>query len=178
MPAWLDRAGTAAPGTQPDPAADGPADPARKLVIEGNKAWKAAIEVRKRWLTTEPFARRTAPREAVPFITRQLLSMPDPVRSGLAAAPGSLLFSEITGHYPERWLQELTWASGPRAGMSWRRPPPLRGRPTKSRSLAMTSADEGHVEILDDLVAAAIGTGLSKTEAARTVASAARTAGL
>ena len=98
-------AGTAAPGAQPDPAADGPADPARKLVIEGNKAWKAAIEVRKRWLTTELFARRTAPREAAPFITRQLLSMPDPVRSGLAAAPGRLLFSEITGHYAERWLE-------------------------------------------------------------------------
>ena len=31
--------------------------------------------------------------------------MPDPVRSGLAAAPGRLLFSEITGHYAERWLQ-------------------------------------------------------------------------
>jgi ParB family chromosome partitioning protein len=98
-------AGTAAPGAQPDPAADGPADPARKLVIEGNKAWKAAIEVRKRWLTTELFARRTAPREAAPFITRQLLSMPDPVRSGLAAAPGRLLFSEITGHHAERWLE-------------------------------------------------------------------------
>ena len=31
--------------------------------------------------------------------------MPDPVRSGLAAAPGRLLFSEITGHYAERWLE-------------------------------------------------------------------------
>ena len=87
------------------PAADGRADPARKLVIEGNKAWKAAAEVRKRWLANELFARRTAPREAAPFITRQLLSMPDPFRSGLAAAPGRLLFSEITGHYAERWLE-------------------------------------------------------------------------
>jgi ParB family chromosome partitioning protein len=97
--------GTTMPGAQPDPGADGPADPARKLVIEGNKAWKAATEVRKRWLATGLFARRTAPREAAPFITRQLLSMPDPLRSGLAAAPGRLLFSEITGHYAERWLQ-------------------------------------------------------------------------
>ena len=97
--------GAAAPDAQPDPPADGPADPARKLVIEGNKAWKAAAEVRKRWLTSELFARRTAPREAAPFITRQLLSMPDPVRSGLAVAPGRLLFSEITGHYAERWLE-------------------------------------------------------------------------
>jgi ParB family transcriptional regulator, chromosome partitioning protein len=97
--------GAAAPGAQPDPPADGPADPARKLVIEGNKAWKAASEVRRRWLTAELFARRTAPREAAAFITRQLLSMPDPVRSGLAAAPGRVLFREITGHYAERWLE-------------------------------------------------------------------------
>jgi ParB family transcriptional regulator, chromosome partitioning protein len=66
--------------------------------------------VRKRWLATELFARRNAPREAAPFITRQLLSMPDPVRSGLAAAPGRLLFSEITGHYAEQWLQTCDMA--------------------------------------------------------------------
>ncbi|MGH3220871.1 MAG: ParB/RepB/Spo0J family partition protein [Streptosporangiaceae bacterium] len=98
-------AGTTAPGAQPGPPADGPADPARKLVIEGNKAWKAASDVRKRWLTTELFTRRTAPREAAQFITRQLLSMPDPLRSGLAPAPGRLLFNEITGHYATRWLE-------------------------------------------------------------------------
>ena len=44
--------------------ADEPPDPARRLVIEGNKAWKAAAEVRKRWLADVLFARRTAPREA------------------------------------------------------------------------------------------------------------------
>jgi Bifunctional DNA primase/polymerase, N-terminal len=43
---------------------------------------------------------------------------------------------------------------------------------------ACRAVEEGHAEALDDLVAAAIGTGLSKAEAARTVASAARTAGL
>jgi hypothetical protein len=43
---------------------------------------------------------------------------------------------------------------------------------------ACRAAEEGHVEVLDDLVAAAIGTGLSKTEATRTVASAARRAEL
>ena len=43
---------------------------------------------------------------------------------------------------------------------------------------ACRAVEEGHAAVLDDLVAAAIGTGLSKTEAARTVASAARTAGL
>ncbi len=30
--------------------------------------------------------------------------MPDPPRSGLAAAPGRLLFSEVTGRYAQRWL--------------------------------------------------------------------------
>ncbi len=97
--------GTAGPGAQPDPPADSPADPARKLVIEGNQAWKATCDVRKRWLISELFARRTAPREATPFITHQLLSMPDPLRSGLAPAPGRLLFSEITGRYAARWLE-------------------------------------------------------------------------
>src|ERR1700722_12981734 len=42
---------------------------------------------------------------------------------------------------------------------------------------ACRSVNEGHAEALDDLVAAAVGTGLSKAEAARTVASAAQTAG-
>jgi hypothetical protein len=43
---------------------------------------------------------------------------------------------------------------------------------------ACRAVEEGHVEALDDLVAAAIGTGLSQAEAARTVASAVRRAGL
>ena len=51
------------------------------------------------------FARRTAPREVAPFVARQLLTMPDPLRSGLATAPGRLLFSEITGQRrrPRGW---------------------------------------------------------------------------
>jgi ParB family chromosome partitioning protein len=106
--------GAAAPGAHSDPPADGPADPARKLVIEGNKAWKAASEVRRRWLTAELFARRSAPREAAPFITRQLLAMADPLRSGLASAPGRPLFSEITGHYADRWLETVDTAAAGR----------------------------------------------------------------
>ena len=75
-----------APGPVGSPE-HGPSDAARRLVIEGNKAWKAASEVRRRWLTAELFARRTAPREAAPLsITRQLLAMADPLRSGLASA--------------------------------------------------------------------------------------------
>jgi len=43
---------------------------------------------------------------------------------------------------------------------------------------ACRAVDEGHADALDDLVVAATATGLSKTEATRTVASAERTAGL
>ena len=65
---------------------------------------REAAEVRKRWLVSL-FARRTAPREVAPFVARQLLTMPDPLRSGLAAAPGRLLFSEITGQPAASWLE-------------------------------------------------------------------------
>jgi hypothetical protein len=75
---------------QPDP---GPPDASRRPVIEGNRAWAAAAEVRKRWLPAHLFARRTAPRRAALFAARQLLAMPGPLRAGLATAHGSQLFS-------------------------------------------------------------------------------------
>jgi ParB family chromosome partitioning protein len=91
---------TPGPAGQPDP---GPPDAARRLVIQGNKAWKAAAEVRKRWLATHLFPRRTVPREASQFVARQLLAMPDPLRSGLATAHSRLLFTEITGQPAAKW---------------------------------------------------------------------------
>jgi ParB family chromosome partitioning protein len=105
-----------ADGTELDsesPLADGPGgavsdvapDPDRKLVIEGNKAWKAASEVRKRWLAANLFTRRTAPHGVARFTAGQLLTMPDPLRVGLAAAPGRPLFSEITGQEAFSWLE-------------------------------------------------------------------------
>jgi ParB family transcriptional regulator, chromosome partitioning protein len=101
-------AGTGGPTGTAGPA--GPSDPdrpdgTRRLVIEGNKAWKAAAEVRKRWLASHLFARRTAPREIAPFIARQLLTMPDPLRQGLSPAHSRLLFSELTGQSAARWLE-------------------------------------------------------------------------
>lgn len=93
----------AAPGaggqaeTLPDPPGGGADEgPGRRLVIEGNKAWDAAAEVRKRWLTSL-LARRTAPREAAGFIAAQLLTVPQPLRAYLSHAPGSPLFTELTG---------------------------------------------------------------------------------
>jgi len=71
-------------------------DPARRLVIEGNKAWIAAANVRKRWLAGSLLARRTAPRDAMQFITTQLLEMPAPVRDAITHASRSSLFQEIT----------------------------------------------------------------------------------
>jgi ParB family chromosome partitioning protein len=104
-PADAAEPGAGAADVLPDPPADVPPDPNRRLVIEGNKAWRAASEVRKRWLTGVLFARRTAPREAAPFIARQLLTMPDPLRTGLAAAVGLVLFGEITGRKAADWLE-------------------------------------------------------------------------
>jgi ParB family chromosome partitioning protein len=93
-----------APGTA-GPPEHGPSDAARRLVIQGNKAWKAAGEVRKRWLAGHLFGRRTAPREAAQFVGQQLLTMPDPLRSGLAAAHSRPLFAEITGKTADAWQE-------------------------------------------------------------------------
>jgi ParB family chromosome partitioning protein len=98
----------AGPVDAPGPAGSpghGPADAARRLVIQGNKAWKAAGEVRKRWLAGHLFPRRTAPREAAQFVAQQLLTMPDPLRSGLATAHPRPLFAEITGKTADTWEQ-------------------------------------------------------------------------
>ena len=102
---------TTFPGTSPAPGRDGPpagtgdGGTARRLVIEGNRAWKAAAGVRQRWLAGQLFGRRTAPRQVAPFVARQLLTMPDPLRSGLDMAHASIQFGEITGHTDAGWLE-------------------------------------------------------------------------
>jgi ParB family chromosome partitioning protein len=83
-------------------------------VIQGTKAWKAAGEVRKRWLATNLFPRRTVPRQAAQFVTRQLLTMPDPMRSGLATAHSRALFTEITGQPAEKWEEASDTAAAAR----------------------------------------------------------------
>jgi ParB family transcriptional regulator, chromosome partitioning protein len=93
-----------APVTTRDGAGDssGPDDGAearaqRKLVIDGNKAWAAARNVRGEWLAGNLLARGTAPKEAMAFITSQLLTMPGALRDAIARAPGSQLFRQLTG---------------------------------------------------------------------------------
>ena len=107
-PAAGDDAGDAdpdapAPAPLPDDpsAADVPPDPGRQLVIEGNKAWAAAAEVRRRWLP-QLFARRAAPREVARFVAGQLLTMPEPLPLGLAATPVSPVFTDVTGLHADQ----------------------------------------------------------------------------
>jgi ParB family chromosome partitioning protein len=92
----------------------GEPDPSRRLVIQGNREWKAAAEVRKRWLAGHLFARRTAPREAAPFVARQLLVMPDPLRTGLAVAHSMVSFGELTGRTDRDWAELCDTASAGR----------------------------------------------------------------
>lgn len=52
---------------------------ARRRVIEGNKDYRAATEVRRRFLA-DLLARRTAPKPLAAFCARTLLTVPEPVR--------------------------------------------------------------------------------------------------
>jgi len=88
--------GGGAPDPVPDPPGGGDGGPGRRLVIEGNKAWAAAAEVRKRWLRTL-LARRTAPKEVMPFLARQLLTMPEPLCASLGTAHQTGLFADLAG---------------------------------------------------------------------------------
>jgi ParB family transcriptional regulator, chromosome partitioning protein len=98
--------------TPPAPETASVPDPARRLVIEGNKAWTAAANVRKRWLAGSLLARRTTPRETMPFITAQLLEMPAPVRDAITHASRSSLFQEITGGTIRHDENTRTWPTG------------------------------------------------------------------
>jgi len=101
------------PAPAPAPPEPEPApDPARRLVIEGNKAWSAAAQVRRRWLR-ELFTRRTAPKGVAQFVTKQLLSMPEPLRRALGTAHSMGLFDHLTGHPATVWAGECgTYPTG------------------------------------------------------------------
>ena len=107
-----DPTGSDGADTHPAPETAPAPDPARRLVIEGNKAWTAAANMRKRWLASSLLARRTAPREAMPFITAQLLEMPAPVRDAITHASRSSLFHEITGGTIRHDENTGTWPAG------------------------------------------------------------------
>ncbi len=64
--------------------------------------------------SNQPVPRRTVPREAAHFIARQLLTMPDPLRSGLAGAHHRVLFTEITGQPADKWEEACDTAAAAR----------------------------------------------------------------
>jgi ParB family chromosome partitioning protein len=97
--------GAPVPANPAAAARDREPEPNRRLVIEGNKSWKAAAEVRTRFLAGQLFARRAAPPGAARFVARQLLTMAEPLRSGLASAPGMVTFAEITRQPAAVWLE-------------------------------------------------------------------------
>jgi len=70
--------------------------PARKVVIEGNKAWKASAVVRQEWIAGL-LARANAPKIVLPFVVGQLMTMPEPVRDQIGGAPGSILYGKLAG---------------------------------------------------------------------------------
>ncbi|HET9896240.1 MAG TPA: ParB/RepB/Spo0J family partition protein [Streptosporangiaceae bacterium] len=102
--------GTAGLNASPDPSPV----PDCRLVITGNKSWQAAADVRHRWLTDSLLADKSAPREAQLFLARQLLAMPDPLRSGLAAARHKPLFAKLTGRDPGQVDAECDTAAAAR----------------------------------------------------------------
>ena len=90
-----------------------PPSHARRLVIEGNRAWDAG-QVRKRWLAEVLFARRSAPRDVAVFVARQLLTMPEPLHTNLTIAPARTSFSEITRQNAEAWRELCDTAAAAR----------------------------------------------------------------
>jgi ParB-like chromosome segregation protein Spo0J len=100
-----DTGGLPPDGRIPEPIPDPAAEQARRLVTEGNRAWAAAAEVRKRWVQ-QLLWRRTAPKAVTRFVAEQLLTMPDALRRGLPAAAGRLTFIELTGKPLEAVLRD------------------------------------------------------------------------
>jgi ParB family transcriptional regulator, chromosome partitioning protein len=84
------------PEGEPSPVPEPAPDPGRRLVIEGNKAWAAAAEVRKKWVA-QLLARRTAPPQVARFVTVQVLTMPEPLRRALPIATARQVFSDLAG---------------------------------------------------------------------------------
>lgn len=93
----------------PEPVPDPAAERARQLIADGNKAWAAAAEVRKRWVA-QLLWRRTAPKEVIRFVARQLFAMPDALRRGLPAAAGRVVFLELAGKPLEAVLRDCDTA--------------------------------------------------------------------
>jgi ParB family chromosome partitioning protein len=108
--------GTGVPGAGPAalPAEDPEVAVARRLVIEGNRAWRAAAEVRHRWQAGQLFARRSAPREVDMFVAGQLLTMPEVLRRFLSSANLSAVFATVTGQQAAQLTESCAKAASRR----------------------------------------------------------------
>src|SRR5579875_3922325 len=73
----------------------------QRLLIEGNRAWTAAAQVRHQWLA-QLFARRTAPREVEVFLAEQLLTMPEVLRRLLGSRRSYNVFASVIGRQTEQ----------------------------------------------------------------------------
>ncbi|WP_055483185.1 ParB/RepB/Spo0J family partition protein [Sphaerimonospora mesophila] len=96
-----DQHGHAAPAPPVEAGSTEPAkgdDLERRLVIEGNRAWKASAVVRQEWVAAL-LARSTAPRPVLAWVARQLVEMPAPLRDKLTAARHSPLWATLTGNF-------------------------------------------------------------------------------
>ncbi|MEV4296075.1 hypothetical protein [Microbispora rosea] len=69
----------------------------RKLVIEGNRAWKASATVRQEWVAGL-LARATAPKPVLAWVARQLMEMPTPLRDKLTGARHTTLWAKLVGN--------------------------------------------------------------------------------
>lgn len=68
----------------------------RRLVIEGNRAWKASAAVRQEWVAGL-LARATAPKPVLAWVARQLMEMPTPLRDKLTGARHTALWAKLAG---------------------------------------------------------------------------------
>lgn len=84
----------------------------RKIVIEGNRAWKACAVVRHEWLTGL-LARKTAPKQVLKFVTGQLLTMPEPLCKDLGGARRSTLFTKLAAAPDPQCVETATAARLP-----------------------------------------------------------------
>jgi ParB family chromosome partitioning protein len=73
---------------------------ARRRVIEGNKAWRAATTVRQKFVATLT-ARKSIPREAAQFAAIELLTRPEPVRRWITGNKTDVL-AAMLGE-PDTW---------------------------------------------------------------------------
>ncbi|HET9895049.1 MAG TPA: hypothetical protein VFQ44_08955 [Streptosporangiaceae bacterium] len=95
-------------------ASDGTSSGPDRRLVAGNKAWRAAAEVRHRWLAASLFARRSLPRQAQAFLAGQLLAMPESLRAHLPAVRRYPLFAALTGHDADHLAAECDTAPGGR----------------------------------------------------------------